>query len=120
MSRAVVNRILLGPPPRRTTLATAGYNTLSTSVGDFNASTDVYYNSGFYFDVTNLIRQGAYSTLNASWLWTLPSENWSLRLWGRNLSDRAYLAYGSASPSGAFASYAEPRRFRFEVNYQLR
>jgi iron complex outermembrane receptor protein len=44
-----------------------------------------------YFDLANTIEQKAYSLFNSSI--GINCKNWSLSLWGRNLSDKKYILY---------------------------
>lgn len=63
--------------------------TVETSIGKFVATADLYHNSGFYFEPDNLLQQKQYNLLNAQLKFS-PTDNYSIRIWGRNLLDKKY------------------------------
>ncbi|HUO23564.1 MAG TPA: TonB-dependent receptor [Caulobacteraceae bacterium] len=66
---------------------------LPTAAGDVTASMNYYHNSGWFAGPDNRERQPAYDTVSADVLWTPSfSNNLTIRLWGKNLTDAAYAA----------------------------
>jgi len=57
--------------------------------GDLNLRADINWQDRVYFTEFNNAdaTQGAYALLNAGLRYTVPSERWSIDLWGRNLTD---------------------------------
>lgn len=97
----------------------AAYTTGPTQVGSFTARADAAYRSEVFFREFNqpLDSQDAYTLLNLSFIWTDPSEAYSVRLYGNNVTDEAYIArMGSADAFGArFVSYGPPRQVGVEL-----
>jgi iron complex outermembrane receptor protein len=63
---------------------------LQSTVGVFDPEVSGSYNSGFFYYPDNRIRQPCYALLNTAVSWTPPSGRYTVRLWGRNLTDRLY------------------------------
>jgi iron complex outermembrane recepter protein len=62
----------------------------------------------FYTDIQNTLQQPAYTLINANI--SLNYGNYGLSLWGQNLANQAYLAYGNADTSfGRSVRTAAPR-----------
>ena len=80
--------------------------------GMLQLSGNVAYNSGYFSEPDNVVKQKAYATMDASAEW-LP--NWSgpsLRLWVLNLTAAEYVISLATMPTvGVFQSPAPPRRF---------
>ncbi|MGE0828231.1 MAG: TonB-dependent receptor, partial [Hyphomonadaceae bacterium] len=54
-----------------------------------------YYNDGFFWDNVNRLQEDAYTIFNASVLWNLPGDRYSIRLWSNNLGETEYCNYRS-------------------------
>ncbi len=62
----------------------------------------------FYTDIQNTLQQPAYTLLNANF--SLEYDQYSLSLWGQNLTNETYLAFGNPDTSfGASVRTAAPR-----------
>jgi iron complex outermembrane receptor protein len=79
------NRMVLSP--RSNASAGAHYTLPYDRYGEIKFNVAYYYNSGFFEDVDNAIRQRAYSLLNASANWTAVSSGWSASLWAKNITN---------------------------------
>jgi len=71
---------------------------------------DYYYNDGWYPEADNRIRQSNYSLYNASIAYIL-SNNYSVRLWGRNLGNKAYALQMNSQTVGDAIGLAPGRTF---------
>jgi iron complex outermembrane receptor protein len=72
----------------------------------------------FYTDIQNTLKQPAYTLLNANI--ALAYGNYSLSIWGQNLTDEAYLAFGNADTSfGRSVRTAAPRTFGLTLKAQF-
>lgn len=61
--------------------------------------------------------QASYTTLGASLTWISPDDAWSLRAYGRNLTNEAYLQGMVANPGeGRLGVYAPPRTYGIELS----
>ena len=73
------------------------------------------YNAGFYYEPDNRFHQGGYGLVNASATWSSQAEAWSVRAWGKNLTQKAYTTAMYAQTNGDYAEYAPPRTFGVTV-----
>ena len=79
--------------------------------GSVSLGATVSYNDGFYYEPDNRLHQGPYTILNATATWTSEDENYSIQLWGKNLSNAAYTQGEYSQGNGDYAIYAPPRTF---------
>ena len=98
---------------------TASYE-LPVSIGSFDVVTGAYYNSGFYWNPDDRIKQPAYTLVNASATWSAPKADWDVRLWGKNLTSRRYYSYETDQEFGDDASPAPPLTYGISVGYHFR
>ncbi|EXJ15626.1 TonB-dependent receptor [Imhoffiella purpurea] len=68
-----------------------------------------------YFDSANSLSQDPYALLNLRL--GLSSDDWSVVLWGKNLTDEDYVRYASAYGADALAVYGAPRTFGVTASY---
>lgn len=73
--------------------------TLPTSIGDVSLATNLYHNSGFYWDASNQTRQVRHNLLNATLTWRSTDERYEIGIWGKNLLDEYYITTGNSSGS---------------------
>jgi iron complex outermembrane receptor protein len=66
-------------------------------------------NSGYYYEPNNEFKQTAYGLLNGSIGWTY--SNYSVTLWGKNLTDVIYATAVNPAPTAVSAAYAAPRTY---------
>ena len=85
------------------------------SIGVLDANISYAYNSGFYFNADNRVKQDAYGLVNAQLGWTSPDETYNLRLWARNLLDEEYLTFVSEAPTGDLGSPGMGRTYGVTV-----
>jgi len=76
------------------------------------------YNYDFVADplTDNLVQEG-YGLLNARLSYIAPSENWSLALWGKNLTDEEYFNDIVPNTVGVRATYGAPLTYGVDVNF---
>ena len=87
--------------------------------GVFDASVNLYYNSGFYTEADNVLRQGAYHMLGASAKWTAPN-GFSVGVFGRNLTDELVSGGGSSNSGGnTNIVYQDPRIYGVTLGYEF-
>lgn len=73
-----------------------------------------YFHSGRWFEAPeNRLRQPSYSLINASVAWNFGTdENWSLRIWGRNLNNARYANQLTAQVNDLdFVNPGDPRTY---------
>ncbi len=91
-----------------------------TSIGGVGAHAGLYHNSGSKFDVTGLLGQDAYTTIDAE-LSLAPKGIDGLRfvVWGKNIGNATYLASFLDSQLADGVTFAAPRTFGFRAEYKF-
>jgi iron complex outermembrane receptor protein len=88
--------------------------------GSVLLSGNLDYNSGYFSELDNVVRQKAYWTVDASAEWRPLRQGPSIRFWVLNLTDANYFASLATMPTvGVFQSPAPPRRFGVSIAYAL-
>lgn len=100
----------------RTPKVTAS-GTVSYDDDVFDASATLSYSSAVFHDITGVVRQDAYATITARVGYTV--GNARLGVYGRNLTNEAYIVNGLASSAGFLAGYAPPREIGVSVGYDF-
>lgn len=103
--------------PTITWSTTLGYQT-HVEGGTVDASATGFYSTQSTSDITGTIRQGGYFTLNgqAGYKW---ESGWRVGVFGRNLTNKAYIVAGLASADGFLANYAPPREVGLSASYSF-
>jgi iron complex outermembrane recepter protein len=73
------------------------------------------YNSGYYWDPDNRLRQPAFGLLGGYVKWTDCEGKWSYRIWGNNVTSRHYYTYEDAFAFGDVYSPAMPASYGVAV-----
>jgi iron complex outermembrane recepter protein len=82
---------------------------VAASSFDFNVTNA--YNSGYFSEPDNYLRQPAYDYINASLAWTTPKRGLTITLWGRNLANKAVAGQlATGAPQGYSADFTNPPR----------
>jgi iron complex outermembrane recepter protein len=79
----------------------------------------LYYNDGFFFDSSNRLEQESYELIDASIQYTSADENYSVRLWGKNLTDTFYSHIQIALPVSVISQDAMPRNYGVTVEWNF-
>jgi iron complex outermembrane receptor protein len=110
------NKLLRTPP----VTFTIGFDyRIPSSVGDFRLAATYYYNDGFFWESENRLRQNHYGLLSGQVSWQ-PDDRWTVRVWGKNLTQAKYNAYSTSNATfGDSVSPASPRTFGFTVGVKL-
>ncbi len=101
--------------PKHSLSAVVNY-TVPFSEGKLGFNASYYYNSGFFQDPDDVLRQPSYSLINSSVRWTSPGDRYSISIWGNNLTNKAVTNLYSVNSQGgirgvARANYAAPRTY---------
>lgn len=107
----------LSRAPKVTSSATLSYEHKAEG-GTFDASTTLYYSSTVFHDITETIRQKSYMTINAQAGFTF-NDKIRVGIFGRNLSNKAYIVSGLASAGGFVVGYAPPRELGVSLGYSF-
>ena len=90
------------------------------SAGKFGAYVTLYYNSGQYIESFSRIFQDAYATVDTQLSFAPAAlKGVNFVLWGKNLTDRNYLAGALITDFADAASYAEPRTYGVRAEFQF-
>ncbi|MDF8335519.1 TonB-dependent receptor [Novosphingobium cyanobacteriorum] len=96
-----------------------GYRTTPGAFGTFTIRADVSQRSTVFFREFNgpLDAQGSYALLDMGLVWDSPNDRLHVRVYGRNLTNKAYIAQMDASDSfGArFVTWGAPRQYGIEA-----
>ena len=86
-------------------------------IGSVLLSGNFAYNSGYFSESDNVVRQKAYATIDVSAEWRPRRPGLSVRFWVLNLTDSDYYASLATMPTvGVFQSPAAPRRFGISID----
>jgi iron complex outermembrane receptor protein len=102
--------------PAETTSLSADYVIPLATLGSLNLNVTYLYNSGFFGEPDNRLRQPSYEVLNSQIAWNSPGDSWVVRLWGRNLNNEEYTTSIGSQPNGDFAVFAPPRTYGVTVS----
>lgn len=83
------------------------------------ASGNFYHNSGYTWEPSGRLRQGAYDTLSARLELGLPGDNVSFALWGKNLTNERYFINLAPNGSGDRGEFAEPVTYGASMRFQF-
>ena len=96
---------------------TPGYS-VPTTLGRFDLASTYSYNAGYFTEPDNRLRQSAYSLLSASVLYTAPAEHFTLRLWGRNLTNAQVAEFLQTSTLSTLERLNAPRTYGVTFGYK--
>jgi iron complex outermembrane receptor protein len=98
--------------------AGAGHQLSLGRTGNLLLGANLAYNSGYFSEPDNVVKQTAYATVDVSAEWRPIRPGPSVRLWVLNLTDAEYVTSLATMPTvGVFQSPAPPRRFGATLGY---
>jgi outer membrane receptor protein involved in Fe transport len=87
-------------------------------IGSLLVSGNLSYNSGYFTEPDNVVRQNAFTVIDASAEWSPIGRGPSVRLWVLNLTDTQYYdAVATVAGAGVLQNPAAPRRFGATTAY---
>jgi iron complex outermembrane receptor protein len=90
------------------------------SNGSIDLNGNVYYNSGYFTDISNVIHQKDYTKLGVFGKWSDATEHYSIELYGANLTNRRVIVYGDSQGVGTqLVNYGEPRTYGVTLGYKF-
>ena len=96
--------------PKGTLNAAADYR-VPVPLGSIDMNVTYYYNNGWFAAPDNVLRQPAYSLVNASVTWTASEDRHSVKFWGSNLTNQAVATGLDASAISSLVQYQPPRTY---------
>jgi iron complex outermembrane recepter protein len=98
----------------------SGTYSIPMTSGVLDASLNVSYNSGYYWNPDNQLRQPSYALLGGNFKWTPTGANWDVRLWGNNITSKHYYTIEDAFAFGDIYSPAMPATYGVAADYHFR
>ena len=94
--------------------------TLPTSFGDFAANVGLQHNSGYNFVVDPRVGQPSYTVLNAGLSWSPSNGPFTVRVWGKNLTNANYYSIANPNPApvGDTQVNAPPRTYGVTASFK--
>ncbi len=89
--------------------------TTAVAGGILDVNVNESYNSGYYWDPDDRLRQPAFALLGGYVKWSDGEGKWSYRLWGNNVSSRRYYTYETAFAFGDIYSPVMPASYGIAV-----
>jgi len=111
------NRLPLTPDA--TFSLSADYRRPLPNGGQLGLNATYSYSDSYIFAPDNILRQPAFSMVNAAISWTAPGERFTTTLWGKNLSDEAVANAILESALGSLAAYQPPRTYGVTVGVKF-
>lgn len=99
------------PYAPKTTANLGGNYEVETSIGKFAANVNYFHSAEFFAAPANTGRQGAYHLVNVSLSWKDSSDRYSVRIWGKNITDTEYNSSFLESAPGIDAVRGYPRTY---------
>ncbi len=94
--------------------------TMPLAGGTIDYGATVYYNSGFYFEADNNIKQGRYAQLAFTAKWTDASKRFSLGVFGKNLNNERVISFETTNPNGTHVGeYTAPRTYGVTAGFKF-
>jgi iron complex outermembrane receptor protein len=88
--------------------------------GTVAVAANYQYDSGFFLEIDNVVRQPAYSLVNASVKWTSNRRPFTVTIWGDNLTNVAVLTSVVTENFGTHnAYYSAPRTYGVKLGYHF-
>jgi iron complex outermembrane receptor protein len=79
----------------------------------------VFYTTKYYQEPSDRVAQGAYANLNMSLSWQPDNSGFMVRVWGKNLTDKAVLTSLLATSLYETALYLPPRIIGADLSYKF-
>jgi iron complex outermembrane receptor protein len=102
--------------PKLTATATLSYSA-DIAWGKLDASGTVYYSSAYDYDVRSVVRTKSYAILNGRIALTPVNSRFQFSIFGRNLTNKAYIDGEISSNEGNTVHIAPPRQVGIGIDY---
>jgi iron complex outermembrane receptor protein len=86
------------------------------SAGKFAGNITYAYDSGWYAEADDRLKQPSYGTLNAFLSFGTSDDRLTFKVWGKNLTDKLYAAFIASQTNGDFAEWAPPRTYGVTIS----
>jgi iron complex outermembrane receptor protein len=107
------------PYAPETTVNIGGNYQIETKIGKFAANVNYFHSAEFFVAPANVGRQGAYGLVNASVSWTDASDHYSVKVWGKNITDTKYNTSMLESAPGMDVVRGYPATYGLTAGYRF-
>lgn len=92
-----------------------------SSGAKFGAQASYDFTSSFFFDNNNspITKVKGYEVVNASADFTLPNGNWTVSIWGKNLTNELYVRHTTAVFGTGYVLYGAPRTYGVALTWRM-
>lgn len=104
--------------PDLTATVTAAY-ARDVGAGVLGLNLTGYYSSKVYFDNDERITQPSYVLLNAILSFEPKGSNFRFEVWGKNLTDKDYIASTNITAASDAVGYGQPRTYGVRIGYKF-
>lgn len=105
--------------PELTATLGASYLVDIGAAGSLDFSGTLYHTSSFFFDTSEVYEQDSYQLLSLRVEWTDPSDQFSVALFGDNLTDEEYVTSVLPQFYGALSTWGAPRTVGVSGEYRF-
>jgi iron complex outermembrane receptor protein len=110
------NQLVFAP---QATASSALDYTFDVGSGSLDLNGNVYYNSGYYTDLANVIHQERFAKVGAFAKWAFGSH-YSIGAYGANLTNKRTITYGDSQGIGTqLVNYMAPRTYGVTFGYKF-
>lgn len=89
----------------------ASYKFAMEDKGFLTLDAGASYSGSFFWDSGNRFKQQSYVLVDASASFSTPDDRFTLRIWGKNITDKAYAIYGNADTRYFSVAFGEPATY---------
>ncbi|API59700.1 hypothetical protein BSL82_10525 [Tardibacter chloracetimidivorans] len=89
----------------------ATYSFALKSEGTLTLNASAAYSGEYFWDAGNRFQQSAYVLVDLSARFSTPDDRWNVRVWGKNVTDKAYAIYGNADTRYFSVGFGEPATY---------
>ena len=101
------------------TLTLGGRYTFDAFEGEAFVGGNLFHSSAVYYDYLNIFEQGSYELLTAELGWTNPDDDFTFRIYGKNITNEAVAQQISPGPLAAYTIYERPREIGASIEVRF-
>jgi iron complex outermembrane receptor protein len=110
------NRLTRSP---KATFNIGAFARIPAGSGNIVANANYVYNSGYYWEPDNRLKQKAYGLVNAQLGWSAAEDRWAVKVIAKNLSGTKYDVWQVATTNGDLYAPAAPRTIAGEISFKF-
>jgi iron complex outermembrane recepter protein len=103
----------------KTTFNIGVFGNFPVDNGKISANTNYAYNSGYFWEPDNRLKQKSYGLLNAEIGWFAADDRWGVRFYAKNLTNTEFSVWQVATTNGDLYAPAAPRTLGGELSFKF-